>query len=40
MKVAIIRKKAAAEKIEIPNDVALFIAGTVQIERPGARGAV
>ena len=30
MKVAIIRKKAAAEKIEIPNDVALFIAGTVK----------
>jgi chromosomal replication initiator protein len=30
MKVAILRKKAAAEKIEIPNDVALFIAGTVK----------
>ena len=30
MKVAIIRKKAAAEKAEIPNDVALFIAGTVK----------
>jgi chromosomal replication initiator protein len=30
MKVAIIRKKAAAEKAEIPNDVALFIAGTVR----------
>ncbi|HTO86950.1 MAG TPA: chromosomal replication initiator protein DnaA [Thermoanaerobaculia bacterium] len=30
MKVAIIRKKAAAEKLEIPNDVALFIAGTVK----------
>jgi chromosomal replication initiator protein len=30
MKVAIIRKKAAAEKTEIPNDVALFIAGTVK----------
>ena len=30
MKVAIIRKKAAAEKMEIPNDVALFIAGTVK----------
>jgi chromosomal replication initiator protein len=30
MKVAIIRKKAAAEKLEIPNDVALFIAGTVR----------
>jgi len=30
MKVAIIRKKAAAEKMEIPNDVALFIAGTVR----------
>ncbi len=30
MKVAIIRKKAAAEKVEIPNDVALFIAGTVK----------
>jgi chromosomal replication initiator protein len=30
MKVAIIRKKAAAEKAEIPNDVAMFIAGTVK----------
>jgi chromosomal replication initiator protein len=30
MKVAIIRKKAAAEKAEVPNDVALFIAGTVK----------
>jgi len=30
MKVAIIRKKASAEKAEIPNDVALFIAGTVK----------
>jgi chromosomal replication initiator protein len=30
MKVAIIRKKAEAEKMEIPNDVALFIAGTVK----------
>ena len=30
MKVAIIRKKAAAEKMEIPNDVALFIARTVK----------
>ena len=30
MKVAIIRKKAAAEKAEIANDVALFIAGTVK----------
>jgi chromosomal replication initiator protein len=30
MKVAIIRKKAAAEKAEIPNDVALYIAGTVR----------
>ena len=30
MKVAILRKKAAAEKTEIPNDVALFIAGTVR----------
>ncbi len=30
MKVAIIRKKAAAEKMEIPNDLALFIAGTVK----------
>ncbi len=30
MKVAIIRKKAAAEKVEIPNDVALFIAGSVR----------
>ncbi len=30
MKVAIIRKKAAAEKTEIPNDVALFIASTVK----------
>ncbi len=30
MKVAIIRKKAAAEKMEVPNDVALFIAGTVR----------
>jgi len=30
MKVAILRKKAAAEKIEVPNDVALFIAGTVK----------
>ena len=30
MKVAIIRKKAAAEKMDIPNDVALFIAGTVR----------
>jgi chromosomal replication initiator protein len=30
MKVAILRKKAATEKIEVPNDVALFIAGTVK----------
>ena len=30
MKVAIIRKKAEAEKTEIPNDVAMFIAGTVK----------
>ena len=30
MKVAIIRKKAAAEKADVPNDVALFIAGTVK----------
>jgi len=30
MKVAILRKKAEAEKIEIPNDVALFIAGSVR----------
>jgi chromosomal replication initiator protein len=30
MKVAIIRKKASAENLEIPNDVALFIAGTVK----------
>ena len=30
MKVAIIRKKASAEKMDIPNDVALFIAGTVK----------
>jgi chromosomal replication initiator protein len=30
MKVAIIRKKAATEKMEVPNDVALFIAGTVK----------
>jgi chromosomal replication initiator protein len=30
MKVAILRKKAAAEKIEVPNDVALFVAGTVK----------
>jgi chromosomal replication initiator protein len=30
MKVAILRKKAAAEKTEIPNDVALFIAGSVR----------
>ncbi|MEO8432922.1 MAG: chromosomal replication initiator protein DnaA [Acidobacteriota bacterium] len=30
MKVAIIRKKGAAEKMEIPNDVALFIASTVK----------
>jgi chromosomal replication initiator protein len=30
MKVAILRKKAAAEKTEIPNDVAMFIAGTVK----------
>ncbi|HTD51472.1 MAG TPA: DnaA/Hda family protein, partial [Thermoanaerobaculia bacterium] len=30
MKVAIIRKKAAAEKAEVPNDVAMFIAGTVK----------
>jgi chromosomal replication initiator protein len=30
MKVAIIRKKAAADKMEVPNDVALFIAGTVR----------
>jgi chromosomal replication initiator protein len=30
MKVAIIRKKAAEEKVEIPNDVAMFIAGTVK----------
>ena len=29
-KVAIIRKKAAAEKVEVPNDVALYIAGTVK----------
>jgi chromosomal replication initiator protein len=30
MKVAIIRKKAEAERMDIPNDVALFIAGTVK----------
>jgi chromosomal replication initiator protein len=30
MKVAILRKKAAAEKVEIPNDLALYIAGTVK----------
>ena len=30
MKVAILRKKAAAEKIEIPNDVAMYIAGSVR----------
>ncbi len=30
MKVAILRKKAAAEKIAMPNDVALFIAGSVR----------
>ena len=30
MKVAIIRKKAAAEEMEIPNDVALYVAGTVR----------
>ena len=30
MKVAIIRKKAGAEKMDIPNDVALYIAGTVK----------
>jgi chromosomal replication initiator protein len=30
MKVAIIRKKASAEKMDVPNDVALFIAGTVK----------
>jgi chromosomal replication initiator protein len=30
MKVAILRKKAEAEKIEIPNDVALFIAQSVK----------
>jgi chromosomal replication initiator protein len=30
MKVAIIRKKAAAEKADIPDDVSLFIAGTVR----------
>ncbi|HEX9689220.1 MAG TPA: chromosomal replication initiator protein DnaA [Thermoanaerobaculia bacterium] len=30
MKVAIVRKKAAAEKAEIPDDVSLFIAGTVK----------
>ncbi len=30
MKIAIIRKKAAAEKIAVPNDVAMFIAGTVK----------
>jgi chromosomal replication initiator protein len=30
MKVAIIRKKAAAERTEVPNDVAMFIAGTVK----------
>jgi chromosomal replication initiator protein len=30
MKVAIIRKKASAEKAEVPNDVAMFIAGTVK----------
>ena len=30
MKVAILRKKAEAEKVEIPNDVALYIAGSVK----------
>jgi chromosomal replication initiator protein len=30
MKVAIIRKKAAAEKADVPNDVAMWIAGTVK----------
>jgi len=30
MKIAIIRKKAAAERADVPNDVAMFIAGTVK----------
>ena len=30
MKIAIIRKKAASEKADVPNDVAMFIAGTVK----------
>ena len=30
MKVAILRKKAEAEKVEVPNDVALYIAGSVK----------
>ena len=30
MKVAIIRKKAEAEKVDVPDDVALFIAGSVK----------
>jgi chromosomal replication initiator protein len=30
MKIAIIRKKGAAEKTDIPNDVAMFIAGSVK----------
>ena len=30
MKIAILRKKAAAEKADVPNDVAMFIAGTVK----------
>ena len=37
-KVAILRKKAEAERVEIPENVALFIASKVQHEHPRARG--
>ena len=37
-KVAILRKKAEAERVEIPENVALFIASKVQDEHPRAGG--
>ena len=37
-KVAILRKKAEAERVEIPENVALFIASKVQDQHPRARG--
>ena len=38
VRIAILRKKAAAEAIPLPDDVALYIATADQVERPRARG--